>query len=126
MLSIAMLCYLAVSSGVVVNFHYCMNRLASTELFAFETERCGKCGMDIHESDGCCRDEVQLVKMDDDQKAAPVFVFNLPGLNAVTISPSVYLAAAFHQDIPVAGHHNHSPPLLASPDLYLQHSVFRI
>jgi len=38
--SILLISYLAVSSGIVVNFHYCMNKLSSTELFAAEGKKC--------------------------------------------------------------------------------------
>ena len=46
---ILLLCYLALTTGVIVNLHYCMNRLASTELFASESKQCGKCGMHTDE-----------------------------------------------------------------------------
>ena len=62
-----LLCYLAFSCGVMVSFHYCMDKLASTEFFTSGDKQCGKCGMHMDDAHGCCRDEVQVVKIDDDQ-----------------------------------------------------------
>lgn len=126
LVTIVLMCYLAVSSGVVVNLHYCMNRLAFTELFGSEPKKCGKCGMDIHESDGCCRDEVQFLKMEDDQKNNPTLHFELPVIEQMVVKPSEFIIASFYS---LAGNRhflNHSPPLLSSQDCYLQNNVFRI
>ena len=76
-ISIVALCYFAVSCGVVVNFHYCMDRLASTSFFAPEIKKCGRCGMDIHQSNGCCRDEMQLLKLEDDQNKTTIDDYTL-------------------------------------------------
>lgn len=126
MVSILLVCYLAFSSGVIINFHYCMNRLASTELFAYEGDRCGKCGMHTDESNGCCRDEVKIVKMNDDQKLTTALSYVLPSLDALVQEPSEYIVTSFY-NVPVARHFlNHSPPLLSTQDICLQNSVFRI
>ncbi len=126
LISIVLLCYFTVSSGVIINFHYCMNRLASTELFAFKGERCGKCGMHAEESNGCCRDEVQVVKMDDDQKITPDFAFKLAALESPVQKPSEFIIASFLSEPSPRHFLNHSPPLLSFQDSYLQNSVFRI
>ena len=124
--SIVLICYLAVSSGVIINFHYCMNKLASTEFFASATKECPKCGMHIETSHGCCRDEVQVVKMDDDQKISTAFSFELPLLEAPVVKPSAFIVASFYTISGTKHFLNHSPPLLSSQDTYLQNSVFRI
>jgi hypothetical protein len=103
-----------------------MNRLASTELFAFKGERCGKCGMHTGASDGCCRDEIQVVKMDGDQKITPDFAFNLPALETPFQTPSEFIITSFI-NVPASRHFlNHSPPLLSLQDSYLRNGVFRI
>jgi hypothetical protein len=60
--------YLAMASGVVVNVHYCMGKVASVAIGHAETDRCGDCGMD---NTGCCKDEVIVVKVDDTHALAP-------------------------------------------------------
>jgi hypothetical protein len=123
---IVLACYLAVSSGVIVNFHYCMNRLASAKLFAPESKKCGRCGMNMHKSHGCCRDEVKIVKMEDDQKVAAAIDFELPPMAALYHVPSEFIAALFCNG-PLRQHYpDHSPPLPTGQDTYLQNCVFRI
>jgi hypothetical protein len=101
-----------------------MDRLASMELFASETKVCSKCGM--HTGNGCCRDEVKVIKMVVDQKTAPDISFELPALTALFDLPSQFIAASFI-NVEETGHYkNHSPPLLSEQDRYLQNGVFRI
>ncbi len=123
---IVSLAYLAVSSGVIVNLHYCMNRLASTGFFDGPDKQCAKCGMDIHQSDGCCHDETQFLKIEDDQQTKAASTFEITGLEVPAIKPSEFICALF---IPAWDNRhflNHSPPLLSAQDSYLQNSVFRI
>lgn len=123
---IVILCYLAASSGVVVNFHYCMKKLVSHEFFANEGKKCARCGMGLHKSKGCCRDEVQLLKMASDQKTTAAISFELPHLDALVNTPSEFIATSFYNTSLQRYFHNHSPPLLSEQDTYLQNNVFRI
>ena len=125
-LSITLLSYLIVTCGVMVNFHYCMDRLASTELFGAAVKVCGKCGMNIHKSNGCCRDEVKIIKMETDQKAASHIVFELPALDDLVYLPSPFITTSFINVKESRHYQNHSPPLLTEQDTYLQNCVFRI
>ncbi|MGL6269560.1 MAG: HYC_CC_PP family protein, partial [Chitinophagaceae bacterium] len=43
--------YLAISSGVVLNIHYCMGEIAEVAFGQHKSDKCGQCGM---ENDGCC------------------------------------------------------------------------
>jgi len=124
--TILILVYLVFSCGVIINFHYCMDRLASTSLFGDESKYCGKCGMHSDDSDGCCRDEVKVVKLDSDQQKAQTidFVFTAP-LALVQLS-SLFICQPFQNADPTGHFHNHSPPLLTEQDTYLQNGVFRI
>lgn len=124
--SITFLCYFAVTSGVIVNFHYCMNRLASTEFYSTGSKECGKCGMKTHSSHGCCRDEVKLIKMEVDQKAPSHLSYELPALDAADHVPATFIAALSFDKNETRQHQNHSPPLLTAQDIYLQNCVFRI
>lgn len=123
---IVLVCYLAASSGVIVNFHYCMNKLASTKLFALKSKKCGQCGMSMHKSHGCCHDEVQMVKMKEDQKLTTLADFSLAPAAALYHLPSAFITASFYQPPTPRHYHNHSPPLLTGQDVCLQNCVFRI
>ncbi len=124
--SISFLLYFAVTSGVVINSHYCMKRLASVHLYETHAKVCGRCGMETHESNGCCRDEVKVVKLVLDQNKLEVTTYSIPALEVIAVTPSEFIAAAFENTYKKRHFHNHSPPLLSAQDTYLQNCVFRI
>jgi hypothetical protein len=124
--SITVLCYLLLTTGVVVNYHYCMKRLASVTLYAGETKVCGRCGMGMHQSFGCCHDEVEVIRVNADQNMAQAVVI-APNLTELKFSPVSDFLFIDYTNISIGKHHlNHSPPLLNSQDTYLQNCVFRI
>lgn len=120
---IILITYFTASTGFVVVRHYCMDRFTSAQIGADHSEKCGKCGM--HKSDGCCRDEVKVVKLQTSHLAgsmnagifsAPV---TIPTTNEFT-QPSFFFLN--HTELPVA----HGPPLGSDQELYLQNCVFRL
>lgn len=121
-----MLCYLTVTTGVIVNYHYCMGRLASTQLFTSELEVCPSCGMEMHEEMTCCRDEVAFVKMEVDQQQASHLVLELTAPAVIISHPSDSYFVLLDDIQPGKLYANHSPPLLTEQDTYLQNRVFRI
>ncbi len=124
--SISFLCYFIVTSGFVISSHYCMNQLASVHLFETSPDVCGRCGMETHESNGCCRDEVKVVKLEQDQNKLIITNFELPILEPIQTVPSPFLNSSFCNTDETRHFHNHSPPLLSEQDIYLQINVFRI
>src|ERR687890_814593 len=72
--SILLLIYFCVSTGFVVSMHYCMNKFDSVQVGAADSEKCGKCGMHTEDSDGCCRDEVKVVKLQQDSQLAKLLM----------------------------------------------------
>lgn len=122
------LIYFAVSSGVIVNMHYCMNRFASADFgFAASQKECGKCGMHKDKSQGCCHDEVKLVKIEDDQNKSMQMAFDFTSVKTVATIPSVFIATSFYNDNKEGSYHtDHSPPIPNEQDTYLWNNVFRI
>ena len=125
-LLIVMTLYLFVSSGVIVNFHYCMNRLASTEFFGSQSEKCGKCGMHADDADGCCKDEIKVVKMEEDVKPSSEITCSFSGPEFLVSRISAFLVVAIQDENSGRLFSHHPPPLLSEQDTYLQISVFRI
>lgn len=124
--AIAVMSYFVVSSGVVINYHYCMKRLASVHLFEKSSDECGLCGMVTHNSNGCCRDEVKVVKLVQDQNKVPDINIELKKIEQIVSIPSPFITANF-ENVNIISHFlNHSPPLLSAQDIYLQINVFRI
>jgi hypothetical protein len=103
-----------------------MDRLASTEFFGSEVKRCNKCKMDFHKSKGCCREEIKIVKMNEDQKNGPSMSHEIPSLEIPVHTTSDFIAAPFVVVRATRHYQNHSPPLLGDDDIYLQNRVFRI
>jgi hypothetical protein len=117
------LLYLALSSGVVLNIHYCMGKIASVKLQNFESKAC-KCG-DSSKSMPCCKTEFKIVKIEDDQQIAsiihPADLFPVAFLHSFIFPSFEYPETTNHALLT-----NHSPPLTAKTPLYIQYSVFRI
>lgn len=115
--------YITLTSGVVVNIHYCMGRLTEVTYGHEGDHACDKCGME--KKDGCCETEQKIIKADSDHLAAktltaPVFFTAL----APSIYPEIAAAKIFSQK-----HFNcqyHSPPDFRSNDLGVYNSIFRI
>jgi hypothetical protein len=124
LLFIWLIVYTCVSTGFAVSTHFCMNRKASVELGTAEKETCDKCGMHKEESNGCCRDEVTVVKLHQDTETAktvlPSFTLVLP-----VVSLTQHLVSPFYNftEAPVCTAFQ-PPPL--SEALYLSNCVFRI
>ncbi|MET0637686.1 MAG: hypothetical protein ABWZ25_16775 [Chitinophagaceae bacterium] len=121
-----LLCYLAVTCGVMVNFHYCMDRLASTQLYSSIKTECDKCGMHMDDAHGCCRDEVQVVKVNDDHQPTMTSDLTIPSLEPVFQVPSEFLATSFYNFQEPVTASDHSPPIPIRQDICVEISVFRI
>jgi hypothetical protein len=122
--TITVFVYFTVTCGVMVNFHYCMDRYSSFKFYAAADEKCDLCGMNTKNSD-CCRDEIKILKLEDDQKTSEI-VFSFYDVLPLEITPSEFICSAFFT-VPVSEHFNyHSPPLIPLQDTYLQNCVFRI
>ncbi|NDC76449.1 MAG: hypothetical protein EBZ67_00975 [Chitinophagia bacterium] len=117
------LVYLAMVSGVVVNTHYCMGKVASVAIGHSENDRCGDCGM---ANTGCCKDEVKVFKVSDTHAASSVLI-------QVEKPEPRQAAILFHPGLPfsgiVAGQSpiDKGPPLVADGrDHCILYHVFRI
>jgi hypothetical protein len=116
--------YLAVSSGVVMEVHYCMGKIAGVELYGGHDDICGKCGM-TEKKGGCCSDELKIYKLEDSHKnVTNAISFNGGETAVLTTYPEYdWLPAALPAAVPVPVH---SPPDTGGPALNIIHCVFRI
>ena len=116
--------YLAVSSGVVMEIHYCMGKIAGVDLYATGNDHCGKCGMK-EKKGGCCNDEVKIYKLQDSHKS----VVNTISFEILSDAEAVIYPV--QQSYPPAENislalQNHSPPDITQPSLRVLNCVFRI
>ena len=122
--AILLVFYFAFSSGVVINLHYCMSRFDSSKLGAAKSEVCSKCGMHTKDADGCCHDEVKLIKIQDDQQTA-AFSFSFTPPDAAVDNTSFFTGQIIKSESKSFSLTDHSPPL-SKQDTYLINCVFRI
>jgi hypothetical protein len=122
--AILLVLYVAFSSGVVLSFHYCMDAFDSVQLGDKKSDYCGICGMHKEKGNECCKDEVKIFKIQDDQQASAIsFKFSTPDV-IVAILP-VWNEAVLINTTQQLFLNTHSPPL-SKQDTYLQNCVFRI
>ncbi|QEC43491.1 HYC_CC_PP family protein [Pseudobacter ginsenosidimutans] len=116
--------YITLTSGVIVNVHYCMGHIASVEYGYDDHDVCGKCGM-TGEKEGCCHTEYNLVKVDDEHQSIPADLpsFQMP----VSIIPDeiVWIDPAPAKPVTTAFTYE-DPPDQYSNSHYLHHCVFLI
>jgi hypothetical protein len=122
--TISLLVYFVVSTGFVVSVHYCMDRLNGMEWGESAADECGKCGMPIADNDGCCKDEVKVVKLKVDHTTAKLVQADYSVSIPVYLPTNLLFTPYFFEretKEPVA----HGPPL-SEQDTYLHNRVFRI
>lgn len=122
--SILLILYVAFSSGVVISFHYCMDSFDSVQLGAKKSDYCGVCGMHKSEGNECCKDEVKIFKIQDDQQTSAIsFKFTSP--DVVVADLPLWIETFVVKSTDELYLQTHSPPL-SKQDTYLQNCVFRI
>lgn len=115
--------YFTISTGMVVNIHYCMGKVSEVNVDILAKKICSGCGK--KEMKGCCKTQHKFIKLEDNHKPSAVdFAFQSPvqiiesTFNHINVAPSsVSDRMAFH---------NHYPPLIPQQDINLLHCVFRI
>jgi len=122
--AILLVLYVAFSSGVVLSFHYCMDTFDSVQLGANKSDYCGICGMHKEKGNECCKDEVKIFKIQDDQQTSAIsFKFSTP--DAIVTDMPVWNETTLISTTQQLFLHTHSPPL-SKQDTYLRNCVFRI
>lgn len=120
--------YLACSCGLVVNFHHCMDQLASISLFDdkdHDDGNCSKCGMDKRQY-SCCNDQVVSLKIEDIHQ--PSFEIDLPSVqfNQIVSFENDADFSFLRQTELTSFKENESPPESLSNKRYRTLRVFRI
>ena len=124
LLSILTFLYMAVSSGVAMELHYCMGDKAGMDLYGSSSDTCGKCGM-TEKDTGCCHDEYRFYKINDSHKT----VFNdidLAAASEAVINDHYIYDWQLPDNNTAIAVNNHSPPGYTEPPARIMHGVFRI
>lgn len=80
----------------------------------------------MHRSKGCCKDEVKVFKLGQDQNKIPVSDYTINAPETAVVFTSEYIVTPYYNSGEPLHLQNHSPPLLSAQDTYLQINVFRI
>jgi hypothetical protein len=125
-ISIVAVIYLAATTGVILQRHYCMKQLVGWSLYQQQDDMCNRCGMDKSDKKkGCCIDETIKVKISDDQQSnfttvhfeSPVY----PVAHDYIVYESLLPVSLLHQHID-----DHGPPGNLKVPVFLRNNVFRI
>jgi|SRR4030095_5450006 len=115
--------YMVTASGVVVNLHYCMGRLASVDYGTDSHKACGKCGMKA--SPGCCETESKIVKVQDEHQWAKSGI-DIAQVSAIVPAFEIGLNTLLQGEEKYFDPHYYPPPDPKGNSVYLINSVFRI
>lgn len=116
--------YMAVTSGIAVELHYCMGDKAGMELYGSSSPTCGKCGM-TDKDNGCCHDDYKFYKISDSHKTVSNDIdFSAPTF-AVLNDQYVYNWQVPSNSVFTA-ENNHSPPDYTAPSACIMNCIFRL
>ena len=118
--------YLVMSTGFVMNSHYCMGKLSSVELGRSEVKKC-ICGMRIDRAkkSKCCHSKLDVVKLQEAHKTAPSVLFQFSVIEEVV--PQFYLSAVNYTSVYNKDNYlKKLPPNLHEQDTYKRIGIFLI
>jgi hypothetical protein len=119
--------YLAISSGLVLQIHYCMDKQVSSSVKFAEvsTHTCSVCGMQ-NAKNKCCHDDIKFIKLQDVHKQATAD-YTIAPLPSVSQEFNL-INTSLYSFVDSAATHNNSPPDDddGQPSLYIFNGIFRI
>lgn len=116
--------YLAISSGMVVNIHYCMGKVSKVELDNFSKAVC-KCGSGKKPM-ACCKDELKLIKLTDSHKATTLATVFAAVIGDPIVLPLSLIQLPFSNAPVNILQQTEDPPLITQTPVYVINRVFRI
>jgi hypothetical protein len=123
-ISILALVYMAVSSGIALELHYCMGDKAGMEIYGTTGDTCGKCGM-TEKNTGCCHDEFKFYKISDSHKTVSNDI-DLSASSAAIVSEYNKYSWQMPANTTLTAVNNNSPPGYTGPDACIMNCVFRL
>ena len=116
--------YMAVSSGIAVQLHYCMGDKAGMELYGSSNDTCGKCGM-TEKDTGCCHDEFKFYKISDSHKTVSNNI-DLASSSVAVVNDFYVYNWQMPDNTALTSVNNHSPPDYTGPSNCIMNCVFRL
>lgn len=120
------LIYGSATMGATAHLHFCMDEFVGWSLFQSKDGKCGKCGMEEKDKDGCCKDEHKHFKLKADHQKANVTQFlnivTAPALSEPLIDCRFHSILCINESYPTC----HAPPDIDNERLHVLHCVFLI
>ena len=116
--------YMAVSSGIAVQLHYCMGDKAGMELYGSSNDTCGKCGM-TEKDTGCCHDEFKFYKISDSHKTVSNNI-DLASSSVAVVNDFYVYNWQMPDNTALTAVNNHSPPDYTGPSNCIMNCIFRL
>ncbi len=121
-----MLIYGSATMGATVHLHYCMDEFVGWSFHHDKDDKCGKCGMDEKDKEGCCKDEHKHFKLKVDHQKSGV-----PTMLTVALAPAIINPLpdfSFQPYLKVTESYSpcHAPPDIGYTKLHVLHCVFLI
>jgi len=101
-----------------------MDEKTGVDFGAVKKDVCERCGMHKKEANGCCRDEIKVVKLQQDTQLAKLLLPSVAVALPVLI-PSLHFTAPFYNFTESGVLPAFQPPPLQE-GLYIENCVFRI
>jgi hypothetical protein len=114
------LIYISTTSGIVINTHYCMGKIAEIALGASGSATCDTCGM---ENEGCCHDDLQVIKLTDNHHYSAIY-FEVSDVHALVPARTELVEPEISVWISYGSLANHSPPFAVSRNVLF--CIYRI
>lgn len=115
--------YLGITSGVMLNIHYCMGEKDSMGYGIDESDHCGKCGM--NDKNSCCHSEYKLLKVQDAHVFSAAVRHDAAPALATEPKPFTFADLTYHSRVTDTCQY-HSPPDPRVNQLRFYQRVFRI
>lgn len=121
-IAILAILYFTMTSGIVLNIHYCRGKISSVKVDVLAKDLCA-CKKKIDK--GCCKTDNKLVKLEDTHKAVSTqFLIEAPV--AIVASTQWLQHSLFVPVKEVVTYNSNAPPHLLSEDKCILNCVFRI
>ena len=114
--------YFCISSGFVMNVHYCMGKISKVNVEIVPSKTC--C-CSTKETKSCCKTESKFVKLADTHQATYADVSIISPYHIVPVSYAINNANVVSINSELV-RNSHSPPLLSPQPIYILNCVFRI
>lgn len=120
--SIIAIIYFCISSGFIMNVHYCMGKVSKVNIEITPSKMCA-CGK--KETKGCCKTESKFYKITDNHQATYADVSVISPFHIVPTFYS-YSHPVVTSTSTAVTYNTHAPPILRSQPIYILNCVFRI